>query len=57
MIRLPKNSPCADCDNFNGVKQPHGNESVEYFYCDVYKKIPEEIASGKAECKKQIKMD
>jgi hypothetical protein len=46
MIRLPEISPCADCDHFKGVKQPHGNESVEYFYCAKYKRIPAEHING-----------
>lgn len=55
MIRLAKNSPCENCIRDIGVKQPNGTEQGEHFYCDAYKKIPEEIVCGKAVCKKQIK--
>lgn len=55
MIRLAKNSPCENCIRDIGVKQPDGTEQTEHFYCDAYKKIPEEIVCGKAVCKKQIK--
>lgn len=47
MIRLPEKSPCADCDRFNGVKQPHGDESEEYFYCEKYERIPVDHIKGK----------
>lgn len=52
MIRVPDNSPCADCDHFKGVKQPNGDESIEYFYCEKFKKIPLEHLKGKS-CKHQ----
>ncbi len=54
MIRLPDVSPCSDCDNFIGVKQPHGNESVEFFFCTKYKKITVEQLNGK-DCEHQTK--
>ena len=57
MIKPALNSPCENCERNIGVKQPKGNEDGEYLYCDAYKKIPIEIASGKAKCKKQIKED
>lgn len=52
MIKLPDISPCAVCDHFRGVKQPNGNESIEYFYCTKFDRIPVEYVSGK-HCEKQ----
>lgn len=57
MIAPAKNSPCQNCERDMGVKQPNGTEEGEYLYCAAYKKIPDEIASGKAKCEKQIKQD
>ena len=57
MIRLAKGSPCENCIRDMGVKQPNDTEEGEYFYCDAYKRIPDQIACGKAGCKKQITDD
>lgn len=57
MIAPAQNSPCLNCERNIGVKQPDGTEQSEYLYCDAFKEIPEQIASGKANCKKQIKYD
>lgn len=55
MIKPAKNAPCHDCERDIGVKQPKGAEDGEYLYCAAYKKIPYDIACGKAKCEKQIK--
>ena len=57
MIRLAKNSPCENCIRDIGIKQPNGTEQGEHFYCDAYKRIPDDIACGKGRCDKQIKED
>lgn len=57
MIRLAKDSPCENCVRDIGVKQPNGTEEGEHFYCDAYKRIPDQIACGKAKCNKQIRAD
>lgn len=57
MIAPAKKSPCHNCERDIGVKQPNGTEDGEFLYCEAYSKIPEQIAAGKVECKKQIKLD
>jgi len=57
MIAPAKNAPCHDCECNIGVKQPKGTEEGEFLYCDAFKKIPLDIASGVKECPKQKKVD
>lgn len=54
MIMLPDTSPCAACNLFKGVKQPHGYEIGEYFCCSKFDRIPVEYICGKT-CEKQEK--
>lgn len=57
MIAPAIDSPCRNCERDIGVKQPNGTEDGEFLFCEAYSKISEQIATGKAECKKQIKLD
>lgn len=57
MIRLASNASCNDCECDIGVKQPNGTEEGEHFCCEAYKRIPDDIAGGKRECKHQKKDD
>lgn len=57
MIAPAIDSPCRNCERDIGVKQPNGTEDEEFLFCEAYSKISEQIATGKAECKKQIKLD
>lgn len=52
MIRLADNCPCLDCDHYKGIKQPKGDESIEYPYCTEFDEIPKDIILGE-KCKKQ----
>lgn len=51
--------PCANCVNYDDVRQPDGTELTEYIRCRVAKdknaKFLLELQNGQAFCKKQVK--
>lgn len=54
MIILPKKCNCHDCEANPRVMQKDKSEKGEHWFCDQYKKIPEDILRG-LECKNMIK--
>lgn len=57
MIRPDNRSDCRTCAHYKGIKQPFGDESLEYGHCKAFERIPDAIFLGQEKHRESIKGD